>query len=193
MNTRLIAIVAIVAVVICGGVAAGYVLLGGWDSESHLTSTYSYGYTIELDTPAYMVDEFGEIQINLGYFDGQLSDLFTLWDSYGNEMELEPIGTVQTYLYWFDFYTDPGVTIDVNDLRFGVDDVSLGLSEDKDEYGWVSAYVDYEGKILHSVLTSESVITDENGYAHMTLAVITDEVHIFPYFTGPIEWTLREV
>lgn len=29
MNTRLIAIVAIVAVVICGGVAAGYVLLGG--------------------------------------------------------------------------------------------------------------------------------------------------------------------
>lgn len=175
MNTRLIVIVAVVAVVAVGAGAAAYYML---QDEDPMTGTYSFSSYIQEDITGQYLDENGEVVLDLDSWDGELTDLITIDGIDGAH------GEVRFIVYSFEFHTAPGETIHASDIRFGVsEDV-----DDRDSYGWVDAFITYDGQELHNATTELTVTTDNNGSASMTITILTDEVHIFPDINGPINF-----
>ena len=176
MNTRLIVIVAVVAVVAVGAGAAAYHLL---QDEDPVTGTYSFSSYIQEDVTGQYLDENGEIVLELDSWDGELADLITI-----DGADESPHGEVRIIVYSFEFHTAPGETIHASDIRFGVsEDV-----DDRDSYGWVDAYITYDGQDLHNAASDLTVTTDDSGSASMTITILTDEIHMFPDINSPIHF-----
>lgn len=176
MNTRLIVIVAVVAVVAVGAGAAAYYML---QDEDPITGTYSFSSYIQEDITGQYLDENGEVVLELDSWDGELADLITI-----DGIEEGPHGEVRIIVYSFEFHTVPGETIHASDIQFGVsEDV-----DDRDSYGWVDAFITYDGQELYNAASDLTVTTDDSGSASMTITILTDEVHIFPDINGPINF-----
>ena len=192
MNPRLIAFVAIVAVVICGGVAAGYVLLGGGDSESHLTGTYSYGYTM-LDEPiGYLANEDGNLVINFDYWEGSNDDLFTTWNSEMDVLDNDEMADYYWYIGTVRIHTEPGITVTADCIKWTIDEDDAFYMDNPESYGSVTPYFYYNGQILHSTYTTTSVVTDSSGNAQLTFLVLTDGLHHrLNLISDNIEWFLE--
>ena len=176
MNTRLIVIVAVVAVVAVGAGAAAYHLL---QDEDPVTGTYSFSSYIQEDVTGQYLDENGEIVLELDSWDGKLADLITI-----DGIEKSPHGEIRIIVYSFEFHTAPGETIHASDIRFGVSkDV-----DNRDSYGWVNAFITYDGQELHNAASDLTVTTDDGGFASMTIIILTDEIHIFPDINSSIHF-----
>lgn len=176
MNTRLIVIAALVAVVAVGAGAVAYHLL---QDEDPITGTYSYSSQIQEDVTGQYLGENGEVVLELDSWGSELADLITI-----DGVEEGPHGEARIIAYFFEFHTAPGETIHASEIRFGVSkDV-----DDRDSYGWVDAFITFNGQKLHNAASDLTVTTDDSGSASMTIIILTDEIHIFPDISSSIHF-----
>lgn len=178
--------VAIILIVIAGGIVAYWSMTKGDDDR--MEQTYSYTAVSIKPTGSLLADDGGEI-IRLSQWTGTDEDLYTAWSPKGQvDVDMPPSAC------WLQFiikiHAEPGTTVKLNQLRVTTEPGQIIITEpgeiNPSDY-WTSAYVMVNGAKLHSSLCTSAVTTDATGYAEMILVVLTDQWHRHIEIGG--DWT----
>lgn len=180
-------IIAALVVVATITIAASLIVVFMHNGDEQIEIRYSYESSIQNGTTQPILDDNEAVIIDMNIWGGNDYDLFTAWSEDGHQLELSPFNGVRWIQYTFHIETDPGVTIKANDIVFGIPDPEL---TDPDQYGYVSAYMMYNDQKVHSSITDTILTTDSEGKAQMSILILTDDLHIYPYFSKDMVWTL---
>lgn len=183
METRQIIAAGIVVALVCAGVGAIYILT---QDDEQSVGTYSFTYT-GMKPAGILVDENGKEIVRFSTWIGDDSELYTAWTENGQILDIREKHT-EWLIFTIDFQAEPGTTIDAEQIYFGTDGWVLGDGINPSDY-YVTPFMSYEGKIIHSNMTNTSVTTDSSGHAQMIVCIITDQYHDYPYIFGSdTEW-----
>lgn len=184
METRQIIAAGIVVALVCVGVGAFYILT---QDDGQSTGTYSFSYT-GMEPTGILIDENGKEIIRLSTWIGDDSDLYTAWTEDGQILDVKEERT-EWLIFTLDFQAEPGTTINAEQIYFGTDGWVFGDEINPSDY-YITPFMLYDGKIIHSNMTNTSVTTDSSGHAQMIVCILTDQHHDYPLiFSSDTSWT----
>ena len=177
----------LVLVIAIGAVIGAYLMLNQPKevSESPVVIT-EWGYE-ELDAlPGQYLDEDGNIVIDCTSWTGDAHDIITVWSGKHGVH-----GETFILRWYFEIQSDPERSISADDIKVYLDEGAIhAFGYDRDDWGYLDAYIEYQGKTLHNSESDMTVTTDASGHVRMELIILDDGIHWEPWYDGqPIRST----